>query len=320
MTNAENAAAPNEPATAPMTVAAAQTTVAELVAAWRRRGRPDEPVTALGTTGRPIAEIHLSPPGVTNALLDGRLVQERLFPLEVPSLPGFDFAGRFLPAGPVGGDYWSVKYYAESNIVTCKLADVTGHGIGAAILAAAIKFVSGVLFRHSTSPASVIERTNHSLLRETTPDRMATMVYAWIYPRSGRARIVNAGHTPVFICSADGVLEEIPTTGPLLGLMESRYGEVERTLKPGDILFFCSDGISEAGVPGPLFGEARIRDTVRAHRAESADAVADAVMAAALEWCGSSGGGGAPTDDMSLVVVKAVAVDTAAGPPRSKTD
>jgi serine phosphatase RsbU (regulator of sigma subunit) len=91
--------------------------------------------------------------------------------------------------------------------------------MAAAILMAAVKFVSGVLFRGAPSPASVMERTNHSLLRETTPDRMATMIYAWVYPATRRVRIVNAGHSPAFLCrGGDGQIEDIPATGPLLGL------------------------------------------------------------------------------------------------------
>jgi sigma-B regulation protein RsbU (phosphoserine phosphatase) len=199
----------------------------------------------------------------------------------------------------VGGDYWSVKYYRDEGVVTCKLADVTGHGIAAAILVAAVKFVSGVLFRHSPSPAAVMERTNHSLLRETSPDRMATMIYAWVYPQTRRVRLVNAGHAPAFVLrAATGAIEDIPATGPLLGLIETTYDELQLTLAPGDLLFFCSDGVAEAGDP-KRFGEGRVKEIVQANRTQSADKIADAVFDAAQGCCGP------PKDDMSLLVIKA---------------
>lgn len=263
------------------------------------REAPDGRVGVIGAGGAVEAELCLSDPGLERDLAGAKEVQQRLLPGVVPTVPNFEFAGRFAPAGHVGGDYWSVKYYREEGIVTCKLADVTGHGVGAAILVAAVKFVSGVLFRVADSPAFVMERTNRSLLRETAPDRMATMIYAWLYPATREARIVNAGHSPAFLCRGeDGRIEDIPATGPLLGLIETGYEEITLTLAPRDLLFFCSDGVAEAGNP-KLFGEARVKEIVREHRGASADAIAKAVFDAAQTCCGP------PKDDMSLLVIKA---------------
>ena len=262
------------------------------------RAAPDGRIGVVGADGRVEAELWFSEPGLRDELQGAKEVQQRLLPHAVPTVPGFEFAGRYAPAGEVGGDYWSVKYYRQEGIVTCKLADVTGHGIGAAILMAAVKFVSGVLFRHSPSPGAVMERTNHSLLRETSPDKLATMIYAWIYPQTRRVRLVNAGHAPAFLCRKDGEISDIPATGPLLGLIETKYEEVTVMLAPGDLLFFCSDGVAEAGDP-KAFGEARVKEIVRDNRHRTADGVADAVFAAAASCCGL------PRDDMSLLVVKA---------------
>lgn len=245
-----------------------------------------------------IADVFFTDPGLAHELSSAKEVQLRLLPRAIPSVPNFAFAGRYVPAGAVGGDYWSVKFYKEENIVTCKLADVTGHGIGSAILMAAVKFVSGVLFRYSPSPASVMERTNHSLLRETTPDRMATMVYAWLYPDTRRVRLVNAGHAPAFFCLADGEIRDVAPTGPLLGLMETTYDEYETVLAPGDLLVFCSDGVADAGDPAQ-FGEERVKEIVRSVRQESVDTIADTLLYAAQTCCGT------PRDDMALVVIKA---------------
>ncbi len=271
-------------------------TVARAVEALRRA--PGGRVGVVGSGGEVEAELWLSDPGLQDELAGAKEVQQRLLPRVVPKVPNFDFAGRYAPAGHVGGDYWSVKYYREEGVVTCKLADVTGHGIGAAILMAAVKFVSGVLFRSSPSPTVVMERTNHSLLRETSPDKLVTMIYAWVYPETRRVRLVNAGHSPAFLCRAGGKIEDIPATGPLLGLIETTYEELAVTLAPGDLLFFCSDGVAEAGDPRS-FGEARVKEIVQAGRAESADAIADAVFGAALDCCGQ------PKDDMSLLIIKA---------------
>ncbi len=228
-----------------------------------------------------------------------REVQQRLLPTVLPNVPGWDFAGRYIPARVVGGDYWSVKFHAEENIITCKLADVTGHGLGAAILAAAVKFVSGVLFRYSGSPAQVMSRTNHSLLRETAPDTMATMVYGWLYPDTGRARIVNAGHFPAFVCRNDGTINDIPPTGPLLGLMEFDYDEWETHLASGDIVCFCSDGIMDTVGMAPN-GDTRIKEIVAGSRTQPAVAIVNAL----LHQAQYGANGAPPADDQSIVVIK----------------
>src|SRR5204862_1634874 len=84
-------------------------------------------------------------------------IQQRLLPRSIPKIPGFDVAGRVLAAREVGGDYWSVKDYPDDGIVTFKLADVTGHGIAAATLVAAVKFISGGFYRSAKSPAQVMD-------------------------------------------------------------------------------------------------------------------------------------------------------------------
>ncbi|HEU4752706.1 MAG TPA: hypothetical protein VFU47_06320, partial [Armatimonadota bacterium] len=94
-------------------------------------------------------------------------IQERLLPRTIPAVPGYDIAGRVLPAEEVGGDYWSCKSYPEDDLVTFKLADVTGHGIAAATLVSAVKFISGGYYRGAKSAAQVMERTNHVLVKET---------------------------------------------------------------------------------------------------------------------------------------------------------
>jgi hypothetical protein len=224
-------------------------------------------------------------------------IQQRLLPRRIPKIPGFDVAGRVLPAREVGGDYWSVKEYADDGIVTFKLADVTGHGIAAATLVAAVKFISGGFYRGAGSAAQVMERTNHVLVKETPTEIMIPMVYGWLYPASKEATLVNAGHEPFFVCRADGRIEDIPPTGLVLGLMETRYTERQITFQPGDLLFSCTDGIT-AAASGQSFGEERVKELVVTHRAQPAALLLQRVLDAALQFYGT------PKDDMSLIVIK----------------
>lgn len=225
-------------------------------------------------------------------------IQQHLLPKSIPHIPGFDFAGRLRPAEEVGGDYWSIKHYEQDGVVTMKLADITGHGLAAGTLVAAVKFISGGFYRGATSPADVMERTNRVLYKETPSDILVTMIYGWLYPATRRLRLVNAGHFPVFIAREDG-FTDIPPTGTLMGLHETEYGEVEETLNPGDILVFSSDGIVESGMDRP-FGADRLKEVVWQKRRAPARKIADEVIDAVLSYASS------PSDDLSVVVIKGV--------------
>lgn len=226
-------------------------------------------------------------------------IQQHLLPKSIPQIPGFDFAGRLVPAEEVGGDYWSIKSYPQDGVVTMKLADITGHGIAAASLVAAVKFISGGFYRGAASPEEVMTRTNHVLVKETPSDILVTMIYGWLYPESRRIRLVNAGHFPVFIAGLDG-FRDVRPTGPLMGLEESVYSETEERLAPGEILVFTSDGIVEAGADRP-FGAERLKQVVWENREASAKEIADAVIDALFSYDVMV------NDDLSIVVTKSVA-------------
>ncbi|MEN6519968.1 MAG: SpoIIE family protein phosphatase [Armatimonadota bacterium] len=235
---------------------------------------------------------------ISEELILAKRIQERLLPKDIPKVPGFQIAGRVIPALEVGGDYWSVKYYEEDGVVTMKLADITGHGIAAATLVAAVKFISGGYYRGAKSAHEVMERTNRILVLETPVEILVTMVYCWLYPDTKEIDIVNAGHEPVFVCN-DGLCIDILPTGPVLGVEQADYSEKRLKLEPGDILFFCSDGITEAGIGEP-FGTARVKELVSQNKDRTAEEIADAVIKAVTDYVGQS------HDDMSLVVLKAV--------------
>lgn len=233
---------------------------------------------------------------LSNELRVAKAIQRHLLPREIPVIPGYEFAGRLIAAQELGGDYWSIKHYREEGIVTLKLADISGHGVAAATLVAAVKFISGGYYRGSESPEEVIRQTNRVLTKETPYDIMVSMVYAWLRPETREIRIVNAGHEPVFICR-EGLCIDVYPTGPVLGVTEAVYEETVLQLQKDDIVFFGSDGIIEAGVTEP-FGTERLKELVMSNAALDADALADKVIQAVTDYSGQ------PHDDVSLLVVK----------------
>lgn len=235
---------------------------------------------------------------LTEQLRVAKRIQQHLLPRQVPNVPGFQFAGRLVPADEVGGDYWSIKHYPQDSCITMKLADVTGHGIAAATLVAAVKFISGGFYRGADSPQDVIERTNRVLVKETPSDILVTMIYAWLNPETRIVRLVNAGHYPVFIVSDDG-FQDIGATGTLLGVHETTYDEIQEELSPGRTLVFASDGIIESGIDRP-YGVDRLKEVVWQHRSDPAEDIVNSVLKSVMSYTVQV------TDDMSIVVAKSL--------------
>lgn len=233
---------------------------------------------------------------LSNELRVAKAIQKHLLPRVIPKIPGFEFAGRLVPAQEVGGDYWSVKYWKDDGVVTLKLADISGHGVAAATLVAAVKFISGGYYKGAASASEVIRKTNRVLAKETPYDTMVSMVYGWLRPETRQLTIVNAGHEPVFLCREDLCIDFYPT-GPVLGVTESEYTETDIRLQKDDIVFFGSDGITEAGIT-EQFGLERLKELVIRNSRLSADKLADKVIQTVSDYAGQ------PHDDISLVVVK----------------
>lgn len=239
---------------------------------------------------------HTRAESISNELRVAKAIQSHLLPKVIPKIFGFEFAGRLVPAMEVGGDYWSVKHYPDDDIVTLKLADISGHGVAAATLVAAVKFISAGYYRGSKSASEVIRQTNHVLVKETPHDIIVTMVYGWLRPDSRKLTIVNAGHEPIFLCREGKCIDFAPT-GPVLGVTEADYGETDIQLDEGDIVFFGSDGIIEAGIT-EQFGIERLKELIRDNSYLSADELADKVVRTVTDFAEQT------HDDISLLVVK----------------
>ncbi|MCE5199452.1 MAG: PP2C family protein-serine/threonine phosphatase [Armatimonadota bacterium] len=234
---------------------------------------------------------------VSRELKVAKQIQSHLLPKVIPKIEGFDFAGRLIPATEIGGDYWSIKYHEKDNIITLKLADITGHGIAAATLVAAVKFISGGYYHGSESAVEVMNKTNRVLAIETPHEILVTMVYAWLDPATYEVTIVNAGHAPVFLCQK-GLCIDVPPTGTPLGFAEdTQYGEQRFKLSKGDLIFFGSDGITEAGV-GQQFGTERLKELVLSNTHLSADEIANKVVQSVRDFAKQ------PHDDISLLVTR----------------
>ena len=196
-----------------------------------------------------------------------RRIQENLLPQCFPEAPGLRFSACYQPALEVGGDFYDVIPLADGNLAAV-IADVTGHGIQAALSTTMLKSVFIDFANQSVAPDDILRRMNHVLHRVLPEDVFVAATVASIDPRSGLVRVANGGGPhPFHVRRSRGEADPVPTSGLLLGVVDAglyRPGdEVAVQLEPGDGLLFFTDGLSEVeDERGDQYGEIRMRRTI----------------------------------------------------------
>lgn len=229
-----------------------------------------------------------------------REVQNALFPKEMPASAGLEFSCVCVPARGISGDYYDVLEFPDGRVVFA-IADISGKGISAAILMSNLHAVLRVLAGEGRSPQDACSLINRHLYEVTEGSRYATLFYAEWRPGDRTLRFVNAGHTPPVLFTEEAS-KIIPPGSPPLGLLPNIEIEVgEATLRPGDLLLACSDGITEAGTEGGReFGESRLTAFVAARLREPLKEIQAEILEAVRTWAASE-----PEDDMTLLLVRA---------------
>lgn len=212
-----------------------------------------------------------------------RNVQQKLFPQPMAALPTVDFAGQCVPAREVSGDYYDFFDLGPGRLGFL-LADVSGKGIGAALLMANLQ----AAFRTQTDlggrePAAMLASIHRQFHASTQPEHYATLVYGEYDERQRSLRYVNCGHPPPLLIRQSGVVERLEVTSTVFGLFPAWDGEERRiAVQPGDCLLVFSDGVTEAGsIRDDDYGEDRLvasfRSLAPAAMAEFVDSALEAV-------------------------------------------
>lgn len=232
-----------------------------------------------------------------------REIQQRLFPKEAPALPGFDLAGVSRPADAAGGDYfdWLPMHDGALGLV---IADVSGHGIGPALLMAEARAYLRPLARRHSDPAEVLTGTQELLADDLGAERYITVLLVRLAPAHRTLTYASAGHPPGHVLRADGSVKAVlKRTGRPLGRQGGTpytAGE-EIALAPGDCLLLVTDGIDEAmRADGECFGLDRALDVLRAHRDRPAAEILEQLCRAAREFTHPE----PQADDLTVVVLK----------------
>jgi sigma-B regulation protein RsbU (phosphoserine phosphatase) len=199
-------------------------------------------------------------------------IQRQLLPKALPLVEGYAVGGWNRPARQVGGDYYDLRLLDDDRLLLV-LGDVTGKGMPAALLVSTLHSALRLMVPRRDLGPAFFTRLNEHLLEISPINKFITLVMAELDLKSGRLRSLNAGHNPALLLRRGGAVEEIPSSGPPLGLLEdSHYQVAEHHLAPGDLLCFYSDGLTEATAPATKgkeeeeFGLHRLSLHLEAHR------------------------------------------------------
>jgi sigma-B regulation protein RsbU (phosphoserine phosphatase) len=234
-------------------------------------------------------------------------IQQHLLPQEPPRLEGFEIAGRSLYCDETGGDYYDFIDLVELGPGRLGIAvgDVTGHGIGAALLMASARAVlRSHAVRYGDDLETLFGDLNRHLVRDTGDAWFMTLFYGVLHAEQRSLCWTSAGHDPaMWLRRSSGQIEELPNTGIPLGIIaEADFrcdGPVR--LQSGDIVLIGTDGIWEARSPnGEMFGKQRLREVL----AGACDRAAGEIHAAVVDAVGEFRASVPQADDITLVVVK----------------
>lgn len=201
-------------------------------------------------------------------------VQQSMLPVAPAAVEGYCFFDFYRAAREVGGDYYDYVELPDGRIAVV-VADVSGKGISAALLMARLSSDVRYCLASAPNPATAIRRLNAGMARSAWEDRFVTMVMAVLDPREHVATIVNAGHMPPILRTADKKAIDVggDQSGLPLGVIDDfEFEQVSVELEAGSFLTLYTDGISEAMNPaGDIYGLERIHQQVAAPIASVSD-------------------------------------------------
>ncbi len=236
-----------------------------------------------------------------------RSIQQSLFPKDIENPAGFDIAALGHPCEEVSGDYYDVIPLSGGRVALV-VGDVSGHGLGPSIFMAQTRALIHSLLHTHPGPRQVMESLNVFLERDMPIQSFMTLFLGVLDPAAHTLSYVSAGHNPPLVvrgeAGGNGV-EELPATGPLLGVVGAATYEVgvPVILGAGDVVLLYTDGIFEAHNPSDeIYGEDRLRDSLVQHARSGAgaQAVMDGVFADLLTFCE----GRSHDDDVTSLVIR----------------
>ncbi len=229
-----------------------------------------------------------------------RNIQQGLLPRELPQSDYFQVVSVTTPTEAVGGDYYDVVELADGRFGFA-LADVSGKGLPAALMAASLQGAFGAVAAGAPGLGELYHRINNYLCDHTPQEMFATLLYG-VLDREGGFEFVNAGHIPPLIIRAQGGVDRPESSNFPVGLFPHVEFSVDRAqVYPGDLIVTTSDGVTEArDTLGGLFGDARLLALLETCSGQTAEEVVRRILGSIREFVATA----PQSDDITVSIVR----------------
>jgi sigma-B regulation protein RsbU (phosphoserine phosphatase) len=232
-----------------------------------------------------------------------RQIQLSILPTHLPQLSGLDVAARYIPASSIGGDFYDFIVIDEQHLGIL-MADVSGHGMAAALISSMLKIALSTQVANAADPAKVLFGLNQALCGKF--DRhFVTASYLLVDLEERTLTYAAAGHPPMWLWgpAIEGV-REVAQNGLFLGIFPlATYSSVQIPLREDTWILLYTDGVSESANPAEEeFGTTRFREFLLGCPSGSADEFAERLVAELSSWVAASPGSEA-VDDVSFVAL-----------------
>jgi serine phosphatase RsbU (regulator of sigma subunit)/PAS domain-containing protein len=230
-------------------------------------------------------------------------LQGSLLPATLPDVPGLDLFPAYQPASEgleVSGDFYDVFPVTDGWAIT--VGDVCGKGQEAAAMTAAARHAIRALAHRNTDPADVLAKVNDVMLAGDYEDRFVTAKLAYLRWEGGRLRVTlaSAGHPGPALVRADGRVDVLSGGGLPLGLFPDADPHTEELeLGEDDLLFFYSDGLTDARSPDMRYFEDSLADELAGLAGRTAAETARIVQSLVSSFSQDD-----QRDDMTILVAK----------------
>ena len=232
-----------------------------------------------------------------------REIQLSNLPRDTPKLEGLDIAARYIPTSVLAGDFYDFVCIDEKHLGIL-IADVSGHGLPAALIASMLKVALSAQSPHAFDPAQVLAGLNQSLCGKFR-SHFVTAAYLFVDLEKNIVVYAGAGHPPLLLwCNRERMAREFVNNGLILGpFAEASYSSIEFDFEAGDRLCLYTDGVPEFKSPaGEQFGEDRLRQFMEANHGLRADQFVENLTVQLWKWA-EKNPGVAPLDDITILAI-----------------